>query len=235
MWLVQHLLGCTLSEEVEGYLLGRGARSSVIEDMGFKTWQALEEPHEDPDWLRYGPKGRGEWLVGWAVWPLVGPTGAVIGFAARNVRQKKFTRWLLPQAAWSPVFTGLTPKVMSRIWKGADIWLVEGVFDLFALQWAVEEGVVLATETAKLSNKQLDFLWRWSRGWTHVVYDNDEAGRRGTHGWTDEAGRTHWGAIRKLERVELRCSPVTYSGKDPGDIWSLHGRKGIQAAFPQAR
>ncbi len=235
MWLVDHLLSCTLTEETEGYLLGRGARGSIIEDMGIKTWQPLAEPYDHPDWKRYGPEGRGEWLTGWVVWPLVGPTGAVIGFTARSLTQKRFTRWLLPQAAWSPVFTGLTHRMMARIWAGADIWLVEGIFDLLALHWAVEEGVVLATETARLSDVQLEFLRRWARGWVYVAYDNDEAGRRGTHGWTDEAGRSHWGAIRKMERVELRCSPVNYPGKDPGDIWSLQGRAGIQAAFTQAR
>lgn len=225
----------TLTEPVEGYLLGRGAQEQVIADLGCVTWDASRQHCADnPQWLRqFGKEGRGEYIDGWLVIPLLNPRGQVIGFESRRTDIKKFHRWMMPEAAWSPGFTGLTPAAMKRLWDGGDVWLVEGTFDMFALQWGVpDKDVVLGTITAALNRRQTEFLRRLCKGWVHVAYDRDGPGRKGTHGWTDDEGKFRWGALQKLEHQGIRCRDVPYSGvKDPGEIWDRRGAEGIRSVF----
>jgi hypothetical protein len=64
-----------------------------------------------------------------------------------------------------------------------------------------------------------------------MVYDNDDAGKKGMFGWVDETGKKRWGAIQRLERVKVSVDAVRYSGKDPGDVWSLGGLDKVRAVF----
>jgi hypothetical protein len=158
----------------------------------------------------------------------------VIGFEARSIVEKKVSRYLLPEAAWNPVWVGMTSDVMGRIWAGSDVWIVEGLFDLFPLEWVVPPtDVVLGSGRAKLTDKHVEFLSRFCRGWVHLVYDNDPTGQKGMHGWTDsETGKRHLGAKDVLHRVGLKCRAVSYlGGKDPGDIWKTGGVPALKAAF----
>jgi DNA primase len=239
-WLASHLQRCSLNEDHAGYFLGRGAKEESIVQYGIKTWERLPEVAPCEVFQeRYGNPaegglGLGEWLEGWAIWPLNSPRGKVLGFEGRKLPEKKVTRYLLPEAGWQPLWFGLTPEVVQRIWDGADVWIVEGLFDLFAMQWAVPEGdVVLASLRAKLTDKQVEFLRRFCKGMVHMVYDNDEAGKHGVHGFIDEKGRKRWGALQQLSRVEVKVVNVDYRGKDPGEIWNQKGVAGIRAAFPR--
>lgn len=236
-WLTEALKSMSLTENVGGYLFGRGAKEGIVQELGCVTWHADKPISDDAGWHKQcGPEGRGEWLDGWLIVPLLGPRGQVLGFEARRTDIKKFSRWLMPEAAWNPVWSGLTPSAMQRLWDGGDVWVVEGTFDMFALQWAVpEKDIVLASVTAALNQRQVEFLRRFcgNDAWVNMVYDNDEQGRNGTHGWTDDEGKFRWGALQKLEAVGIRCRDVKYSGgKDPGEIWERSGAAGIRAAFP---
>jgi len=236
-WLAAHFQTLTLDDDQEGYLLGRGAQEPTIERLGIKTWQALDEPCDDPVFCeRYGDKG--ERLGDWMLWPLFSPKGRVIGCAGREGTKKNITRYMLPAADWNPVWTGLTPETMQRIWDGADLWVVEGIFDLFPMEWAIPDGdVVLGSERARLTDKHVEFIRRFMvragrcPNLVHMVYDNDETGKKGVHGWTDETGKVRWGAIKRLERVGVKATAPPYRAKDPGDIWSQQGAAGIRAAF----
>jgi hypothetical protein len=230
-WLAQHFKSLTLDDAHEGYLLGRGAQESSILRIGIKTWQPMSDVSPDPDFCdRYGDNG--ERLGDWVLWPLYSPRGRVIGLAGRRGTEKKITRYLLPEAAWQPIWTGLTPETMQRIWDGCDVWVVEGIFDLFPLEWAVpKRDVVLGSERAKLTDKHVEFLRRFCGGWVRMVYDNDVPGQHGMHGWVDDRGKKRWGAIQRLERVEVRATSVRYRGKDPGEVWNHGGVAGVLAAF----
>jgi DNA primase len=237
-WLQAHLHTLSLTEDHEGYFLGRGAKEESIQRFGIKTWKRLAEQAPCPIFReRYGDPddgglGLGEWIEDWAVWPLFSPRGKVLGFEGRRLPEKKVTRYLLPEAGWHPLFFGLTPETMQRIWDGADVWIVEGLFDLFAMEWVVPEGdVVLASLRAKLTDKHVEYLRRFCRGWVRMVYDNDEAGRHGVHDYIDENGKKRWGALRRLERVGVKAVSVEYRGKDPGEIWNRGGVAGVKAAF----
>jgi hypothetical protein len=232
-WLADHFLTLTLDEDHEGYFLGRGAKEESLVRFGVKSWRPLAEDAPLEDFReRYGP--RGERLVGWVLWPLWSPAGRFLGFAGRKHGEKLITRYLLSEAGWQPIWTGLFPETMQRIWDGADVWVVEGIFDLFPLEWATpSQDVILGSERAHLTDKHVEFLRRFVRRPYRVrmAYDNDEAGRKGTHGWVDETGKKRWGAIQRLERVEVWADPVTYTGKDPGEVWNSGGVAAVRAAF----
>jgi hypothetical protein len=234
-WLDSALTEMVLTEEVEGYLLGRGALEESYLALGVKTWNApMSVPLGDEAFqAKYGPGKDQLDLTGWMVCPMVSPKGGVIGFEARNTKKKALSEFVLPEGAWNPLWLGLTPEAMRRIWAGGDVWVVEGLFDLFPLQWVVPEtDVVLATLRARMTDKHVEFLRRFCKGWVHMVYDQDEQGRKATHGWTDQEGRFRWGALKKLGRVGLRCRDVPYSGgKDPGEIWDKGGAPALRLAF----
>lgn len=235
-WLAEHLATCALSPAHEGYCLGRGAKEESIKRIGVVTWQMMAVPPDlegeaNSFWIKkYGPFG--EKLMGWLVWPLLSPRGTVIGFAARRTDVKVITRYLLPEAEWNPIWTGMCPETMERIWAGADIWVAEGIFDLFPLEWAAPANtVVLGSERARLTYKHIEFLRRFSRGQVWLIYDNDETGRRGVTGWVDETGKERPGGIDRLRRAGVQCRDVTYRGKDPGEVWKKGGAAAMRAAF----
>ena len=231
-WLEEALAACTLTEEVEGYMLGRGAKESSIAAEGIVTWRPSADPVPNEEFCeKYGKHG--EKLDGFLMCPVRSPKGILLGFEARNIRQKVISDFRLPEAYWNPFFLG-TRSAMPSIWSGGDVWICEGLFDKFPLEWAVPSGdAVLATVRAKLSDSHVEFLRRFCTGTIHMVYDRDETGRKATVGWVDaETGRKRYGALDALKRVGLKCVDVQYrGGKDPGEIWDHGGAAAVKAAF----
>lgn len=229
-WLEEALSNCTLTEEVEGYLLGRGAKESTIEDEGIVTWKALTTRAPDENFRKwYGSYG--ERIVGYLVCPVRSPKGALLGFEARSIREKRITDFRLPEAKWNPFWLGLQAG-MQKIWDGGDVWIVEGLFDKCALEWAVPEtDAVLASVRAHLTREHIEFLRRYCKGMVHMVYDNDKTGRDATYGYMDDTGKRIPGSLDRLARVGLRCRDVPYSGKDPGAVWDRGGAAAVRAAF----
>ena len=231
-WLEEILVKMTLTEEVEDYLLGRGAKEATIREEGIVTWSPPSQAVTDAVFCRrYGPYG--EKIAGYLVTPVRSPKGALIGFEARSIRQKAISDFRFVEAAWNPFWLG-TRRAMPKIWAGGDVWIVEGLFDLCPLEWAVpEKDAVLASVRARLSACHVEFLRRFCKGQVNMVYDQDPAGRAGMHGWTDETGKKKMGALERLRRVGLVCRDVPFQGgKDPGQIWDRGGAKAVQAAFP---
>lgn len=231
-WLAEALAECSLTEEVEGYLLGRGAKESTIAAEGIVTWRPTKDPVPNEEFRKkYGPHG--EKLDGFLMCPVRSPKGVLIGFEARNIRVKVISDFRLPEAQWNPFFLGAR-SAMPAIWAGGDVWICEGLFDKTALEWAVPSGdAVLATVRAKLSDAHVEFLRRFCKGTVHMVYDRDETGRKATVGWIDqETGKKRYGALDVLPKVGLKCRDVFYrGGKDPGEIWDRGGAAAVRAAF----
>jgi DNA primase len=235
-WLHHVSLHSPLSEAAEGYALSRGVREHMIRDMGMFEWDtsAVPETPIDPAFVSSaGPLGQR--INGRLCTPVRSPRGEIIGIEARRWDGvKHLFQYLAPQAEWHPVFLGLTSSAMQRIWDGGDVWIVEGVFDLGPLEQVVpQKDVVLATLRARISPHHVKFLRRFCRGTVHMVYDNDETGRRQTEGWTDPVtGKRYWGAIQSLSRVGIRVRDVRYrGGKDPGEIWDAGGLPALKRAF----
>ena len=231
-WLSDALKECTLTEEVEGYLLGRGAKESTIRDEGIVTWSPLKQDAPDKQFQGWFGK-KGEKLTGYLACPMYSPKGEVIGFEARNIHQKMIRDYRLPEAAgFQPYFIG-TRRAVQKLWAGGNAWVVEGLFDLCPMEWVIPEtDAILATVTAKVSPAHVEFLRRFCRGMVNMVYDRDATGRKGTAGFTDETGKHKWGALEWLNRVGISCRDVPYEGgKDPGELWDKGGVEAVRRAF----
>lgn len=230
-WLREHFSTLTLGEDVEGYLFGRGAQQSVLDELGIREWQESSTPAPSAQFCKlYGP--RGQKLVGTVVIPLFSPSGKIVGFESRGWREKKISEFRTPEAAWNPVAIGARAAA-EKLWAGGSVWVVEGVYDLFALSWIVPStDAVIATLKAGLSKPHVAFLSRFCRNRVYMVYDNDEAGRRATLGWVDPATKKkRFGALELLEHEGLHVTDYRYRGKDPGEVWSSGGLRKLQETF----
>lgn len=224
-WLSQHLPTLELDDDHYSYLLSRGARESSFEAMGVRTWQAPSTPAPCASFRkRYGDCG--EKINGCLVFPVYSPVGGVIGLEIRRIPRPGRKRWIsdyrvMPRSRWEPYFVGMGRSV-DKLWEGRPrVWLVEGIFDLFALEWVVpSHEVILATVTAHVGAMQAAFLQRFT---DHVcmVYDEDPQGYAGYHK-----------AQRDLRRLGLTVNQIRYvAGTDPGDIWISQGAEGLRRAF----
>lgn len=232
-WLSDAFEECVLSDEDEGYLLGRGAKEAAIFEMGFVTWRPPPFEITDEVFLaRYG--GAGERLRDSLVMPFFSPRGVLIGAQFRNTRTKRISRFLLDSAYWNPVWIG-AKRATAKIWKGAGVWIVEGAYDLFPLEWAVpEQDAILGAVTAKLSHGHVEYLRRLNPPFVNIVFDNDEAGRHGTKGYVDKRGKKVWGALQSLDYAGVHCQDFRYGkagDKDPGEIWDRGGVPALREAF----
>lgn len=234
LWLEEHFRTLSLSEEAEGYLLGRGATTEAIQRLGFVEWQPASTEAPSPQFrTRYGP--RGGYLTGTLVYPLRCPAGDLIGFESRGMLVKKISEFRTPEAAWNPVFVN-APEAAKKLWAGGSIWISEGVFDQLALELIVpSEDVVISTLHAGLSRRHIEFLARFCRVNVYMVYDNDETGRKATLGWKDiTTGKYRPGALVLLRKAGLTAIDFRYRGKDPGEVWSSGGIVKLRRVFQGA-
>lgn len=234
-WLSNHLAGLGLGEAVEGYLYGRGATESLLAQLGIREWSTAKEPSPSPHFAqRYG--ARGEKLVGMIVIPIWSPLRELIGIEvrtpSRNAAEKKISEFRLPEAAWNPFLIG-TPEAAEKLWVGGSVWVCEGVYDLFALARVLPPNdCVVATLKAGLSRDHVRFFSRFCVGRVHMVYDNDETGRRATNGCIDKnTGKYRPGALDLLRKAKVPAVDYHYRGKDPGAVWDSGGVRNLRAVF----
>lgn len=230
-WLERALKRCSLVPDAEDYFLGRGGKQKTLRDESIVSWTPSDKPIPGNVFRsRYGMHG--ERMEGMLVCPVRSPKGTLLGFEGRSIHQKYITDFRLPEEKWCPFFIGMSGG-MSKIWEGGDVWIVEGLFDKCALEWAVPEtDAVLATVRAAVSRRHIEFLRRFCQGWVHMVYDRDATGRKATTGWVDENGNRRPGALALLRQAGLTCRDVPYiGGKDPGEIWDKGGAPAVQGAF----
>lgn len=233
-WLAGHLATLPLSEECEGYIMGRGASPEVIERLGIREWVPSATPAPSKNFVeRYGHHG--EKLDGMVTIPLRGPSGTLVGIEARSRFEKKVSEFRLPESQWNPVAIN-TPRVAEALWNGGCAWVVEGVWDLSALEWCIpKKDAVLATLRAGLSHDTVEFLARFCTNTVYMVYDNDETGRNATHGWLDaQTGKYRPGALKLLSKAGVKVVDYRYRGKDPGDVWSKGGIDKLRQTFKGA-
>lgn len=219
-WLSDHLQNLSLSEECEDYLLTRGVKRSSFEKMGEKTWERLSEPSPSVSFRKkYG--NCGERLEDRLVCPLYSPKGEVIGIEARDIYEKKISRFLLPKAEWNAVWIAHKDSA-EKIWNGCSVWIVEGRFDLYTMEWVVPPtDVVLCSLRASLTPYHIDYLQRLKPQQVNMVYDQDETGKKGS-----------FFAQKKLNSVYIPCEIINFvGGKDPNEIWSRGGLPLLQQTF----
>jgi len=235
-WLTQMLTAAhqNLTEEAEGFILGRGLPSAYASQMGIGLWAPGTTPAPDETFRKvHGTSG--QYRTGWLSIPLWSPRGKALGVVFRRWDGEKEMRdYRIPQTAWIPVFEGMTEQAFQKIWDGGDVWLVEGVFDMALAHIVPDKDVVLSCGTARLSRNQLNFLHRFMspKATVHVAFDEDETGRKQVLGYQDPQGKRVLGVLERLQRVGLRCHDVRYTGgKDPGEIWESGGARLLRTRF----
>ena len=205
---------------MEGYLFGRGATAERIESLELCTWIAPATKAPDLNFnTKFGE--RGTWVSGWLACPLYAPQGKLIGVEFRNTIRKRILYYMLePDSKWIPAWIGIQ-QAMPCLWSKCEVWVVEGLFDLFALDWVMPKGVViLSSLKARLTQNHIRFLRRFSSA-VCMVYDMDDAGQRGTRK-----------AIYDLKEAGVICRSLFYAGgKDPGEIWDRSGVEGLKKSF----
>lgn len=218
-WLEETLARSELTDDARYYLLGRGATQEVLDTWGITVFTCPETPCPQESLHRhYG--ARFERVEGKVIYPLYSPRGKLLGFDSRLVDAKDNLRVLLPEAHWNAVWIGM-PSAMAGVWAKKTIYVVEGIFDVFALHHALgDDAIVLGSGPARLSHKQLEFCRRWATE-VGIIYDRDDAGRRGTEL-----------ALKNLRFRGVGCRSISYQGKDPGDLWDHGGAQGVREAFP---
>jgi len=191
-------------------------------------WVPPGTPAPEPGFrVRYG--SRGEKLSGRIVIPLFTPRGEIMGIGARSLT-KDLSDYRVPALKWAPGWI-TTKGISEALWSNGRAWIVEGFFDLAALARVVPDtDAVIATLRAGMDRRQIEHLRRYCRGGVVVAYDNDEAGRRATHGY-QEGGRRRFGIVDYIERAGVHVTACRYLGKDPGDIWLNKGDRGLMKAF----
>lgn len=220
-WLCESIGRMSLTDEVEEYLLSRGAQDHRIEKC--VTWDS-EKVEDDPAVFsnRYGIRGGA--LDGCLVTPYWDAKAACLGFEARRlgVANKWVSDFRLePRSKWFPIGIGYLES-SKRLHRRTDIWLVEGQFDLYALDWFLPDDVAsFATVKAGLSYHHVMWLQRFVRRKVYICYDNDETGRAAAQ------KDNRW-----LSKLRVPCEIVSYQGgKDPGEIWDAGGSEAVKQAF----
>lgn len=216
-WLEEHLSSLSLDEAGEAYLYGRGTTDQQIADMGIVSWS----PNPNFDKFIKGFGEGGAHIRGWIIHPFRSFRQEVIGFEARNPVNKQFVKLVLPGYEWAPLCLGNTAHMLQKLWDGADLYLVEGVYDLTALSWAMRDGVVLSTVTARLSVQLAMYLVRLCKGHIYICYDNDAPGIRGADKALATFSDLGWD----------RVSKVKYGLKDPGEVWNQGGASNVIRMF----
>jgi len=224
-----------MTEEARAYLMGRGATDRLIEEWGIKIWDPPLTPC--PDVRLHKPYGEFfERFEGKTIYPLFSPKGRFLGFDSRHIDRKDDVRYLLDESRWNPVWIGM-PSAMGKIWRGCDVIVVEGRFDVFAMLQLVEslgiDKAVLGSGPAHLSWKQVEFLRRFCAKaqvddpprppHVYMAYDNDPTGKKGTAD-----------ALKHLDMRKVKCIHLKYGGDldDPGGIWDSGGVEHLQETFP---
>lgn len=226
--------------ELRGWAIGRGLRGSMFSEMQICIWRTTKEKCPDPGFAKRMGLG-GKARDGWMLIPYWSPRGVICGGEFRTWGEeaeldgKTVRDYRTPKSKFAPVFLGMTPSVLEKIWRGADVWIVEGVFDLSLYHVIPERDVVLGCGTARLTRTQINFLKRFlsPSSQVYLAWDEDETGQRQALGYFDpKLGKEITGAVARLERKGIRVRHVRYrGGKDPGDIWERGGKPALERSF----
>jgi len=208
-------------ETYRPYLLSRGVNSQST--IHFHSWN----PHsnvQDPRFKSmFGQQG--ERIKEHLIIPISSPRGQIIGLEARSLSedgQKKVLQYRTPHSQWNPYLLG-SQNAFKALWEGHDLWIVEGVFDLIAVEKCLSNGdAVCSTLRAGMDANTLASISQFYTPMStiYICYDNDETGRK----------KSLW-LHKEMSRLGIRCVEWKYRGKDPGEVWKAGGLQGLKKMF----
>ncbi len=220
----------SLSERVRSALWLRGVNDDQISNykVGYLR-RVLDVGGDCPEEFLRWARGHDRHLSDVLVFPLTTALGEVAGVQFRQTSrtEKGYFDYIISKE--EPVFFGLH-QAISAIWETEAIWLVEGVFDLFALQRHVPN--IVSTLHAGISAS----LWQWLRRMVNTIYlayDMDDTGKSVSYSILKEnreAGSPFQITLVKFPRVVYRGGKIA---KDPGDLWEAWGDSKLGAFLRQ--
>ncbi len=218
-WLESAISEFEIEEEDKEYLLSRGCSEENIDVMNIKTWKRVEPGSIGKDLIKLVGKDQGR-INNSIIFPFYTPTLSMSGFESRYRDTKKVFDYRSECCKWTPAVFGMN-KYLDRIINGSPLWIVEGVFDFFAFEWVLPKGdAVIATFRASVSKNLSRMLYRFGNS-VNVIYDNDEAGKKGLEI-----------SLKTMRKFGVRCRSVSYSGfKDPGEVWDSGGVERVVDVF----
>jgi len=219
LWLKTGVAG--LGQEAHKYMTHRGFTEKLMNDMCIGVWRPPLQMAPDVSFRkRFG--SHGEKLKDRICVPLFSPLGKIIGLDTRSVHKKEILGYRMPSAKWNPIWMSSRKNPYENLRKGGLVWVVEGMFDLAAIdRVALEKDVVFSTMRAGMSKIQCNYLQRYAKLGVTIVYDNDEAGKKAS-------------GIAKTMLEKRKVPMITlasYLGKDPGEIWLKQGQSGLEKSF----
>lgn len=214
------------NEEALAYLKERNVSLSQIQEfeLGYipeDKWppyiDASKATTEEIDYLDKTYKGAR--LKGKLIFPMSNALGIYSGFQIRSPKKdvKDYWKYYSPRSGIDALFFG-TKQAMKHVWETEEVYLVEGLFDLFPVQRKFPN--VLCTGTANVSEDQMTFLSRYVKV-INVMFDNDEQGER------------FFETLYKNHKEDfLQINKIPYLGKDPSDSYQ---RLGSQKFYSQIK
>lgn len=209
------------------YLRSRGVSPEQIKthELGWfppEQWPPWVERGESKeadsylDWSGNGVKLRGKLLL-----PLHDPRGRLAGFQLRTPSsdEKDYSVYRTTASKRTAVFFGIKA-AMPFIWETSEIFLVEGVFDLFPMARLRSNSVAIVT--SRLMGRQREFVRRFVDQ-VRFVFDMDEQGRKGYEKFDENFGSE----FDEVTRVRL-------DGSDVADTWRRSGDEGIRRSVELA-
>jgi DNA primase len=219
-WLIEGF--DTLSKDHQSYLSKRGVDGNTSVD--FFTWKTPDPPCPCPRFMaNFGENGYR--LRGKLVTPIRSPRGAILGMEARSFSEdgsKRVFQYRTNNAQWNPYFLG-AERAFKTLWQGGDLWIVEGIFDMVALEKVVAKSdAVISTLRAGMDMNSINMITRFitPHSSIYISYDNDETGK----------SKSDW-LRNKFTSEGARVYQARYRGKDPNEVWKLGGERLLRRYF----
>src|SRR5690606_5361640 len=154
------------------------------------------------------------------IFPLTSSLGDVRGVQFRYVdrERKGYTDYIENVGRYEFVTFGLS-QALPHIWETGEVWIVEGVFDLFPVQRVFPN--VFPSLTARVTETSVRFLRRLVKR-VYLLYDMDGPGRKACEYFQRRYGKEFEVRTPKLPLVN------TVQGvrvKDVSDLWEAWGEE----------
>jgi len=221
-WLSDHLKTLSLSDEHKQYLKKRGVDQNS--SISFYTWNRIK--HNSPcDKFNSSFGNNGFKLQDLLVFPIYSPRNHLVGIEAQKRLEdgsKRVFQYRTDLSKWNPFILN-SNRAFNSLWEGNDIWLVEGVYDLIALEKVIPScDTVISTMRAGMDQITVDMLTRYKNKTStiYIAYDNDETGSK----------KASWLKSNFIKNG-MNCEIWKYRGNDPNDVWVQGGEKLLRKYF----
>lgn len=196
-------------DDIKKYELGYSSLFIVPKDSG-------------PDWERFNDYSfKGRKFENKIIFPLKNAMGEVVGIGGRAIDDKIFKIFATDEAKFTGFFFGFY-EALPYIFKENKVYVVEGFFDLLALQKVLPNTV--ATLNARLNDAQYQLL-RYFCDNIIVFFDSDIAGDRGREKALarNQEGSAQLMAKTSVKYLKLQSSSGFQGYKDPASYLETFG------------